>query len=91
MGVSFFFVLFLWIKERKAIYQSAFGWVIAYFIIFSLAVICCLRAIGTKPLHPTMASEGNSLWLGVGGVLWAISMLCLLAGIVSFSTRERLR
>ncbi|MDQ0887827.1 riboflavin transporter FmnP [Paenibacillus sp. V4I9] len=88
MGLSFLFVILLWIKQRKSIYRSAFGWIIAHMIIFSIAVTCCLNAIGTKPLHSSMASESNSLWLGVGGVLWASSMLPLLAGIVRFSTRE---
>lgn len=89
MGVSFLFVVLLWIRERKSEYRSAFGWIVAHLIIFSSAVLCCLKAIGTKPLHPTMASESNSLWLGIGGVLWAISMILFLGGIVSFCNRKR--
>ncbi|KQX50207.1 hypothetical protein GC098_07465 [Paenibacillus sp. LMG 31458] len=89
MGVSFLFVVLLWAKERKSEYRSAFGWMIAHLIIFSSAVSCFLKAISNRPLHPAMASEGNSLWLGIGGVLWAISMILFLAGIVSFCTRKR--
>ncbi|WP_413773687.1 hypothetical protein [Paenibacillus validus] len=88
MSISFVFVILLWIKGRKEVYRSAFGWVIAHFVVFSAAVACCLKAIGTRPTHPSMASEGNSLWLGIGGVLWAASMLILLGAIAAFTARD---
>ncbi|WP_159882777.1 hypothetical protein [Paenibacillus puerhi] len=85
MGIAFVFVSLLWIKGRKEVYASTFGWVLAHFLMFTAAVVCCLIAIGSRPEHPAMASEANSLWLGVGGVLWAVSMLCLLAAVSAFN------
>lgn len=36
----------------------------------------------------TMLSEENSLALGISGILWAISMLCMLIGIWSLSEKS---
>ncbi|SDB99723.1 hypothetical protein SAMN02799630_05869 [Paenibacillus sp. UNCCL117] len=88
MGIAVVFVSLLWIKERKEVYASAFGWMLAHFLVFTAAVACCLTAIGSRHEQQAMASEANSLWLGAGGVLWAAAMLCLLAAVSAFTARK---
>jgi hypothetical protein len=53
-------------------------------LLFAIAVYFLLRAISFDYHHP-MASEEISLRLGMTGVFWFLSMICLLLGIYNFS------
>ncbi|MFC4101965.1 hypothetical protein [Paenibacillus xanthanilyticus] len=81
MSAMFIVVFLLLLRDRRL----EMLWILAHLIMLALAVQCYLRAIGNR-VHPIMASESNSWWLGIGGVLWAVSMFLLLGGIVSLAT-----
>ncbi|GMB10152.1 hypothetical protein [Thermolongibacillus altinsuensis] len=82
MGIAMITIIFLWIKNRKQ--RIAFFWILTHFITFSISVYVLLKAISFDYHHP-MASEEISLLLGQAGVLWGISMICLLFGIFKLS------
>lgn len=45
---------------------------------------------GTKPEIPqTMLSEYNSAALGVSGILWVVSMLCMLKGVLNLNSKNK--
>lgn len=80
MFVSILIISILWFKNKKK--SIAFGLIISHFILFVVAGIFLLQAFNSDPSHP-MASEVNSLNVGLSGVTWAISVICLLFGIRS--------
>lgn len=88
MGVAFIIVLRLLFSKNRKLYRPAYGMVLVYLVFFSLAVIQVLNAIKLDINHP-MASEEISLKLGIAGVLWAISMLFLMLGLVKFSINKK--
>lgn len=76
----------LWIKNKRK--TSAYVWTILQFLIFSVAVYCLIQAISSDPNHP-MASEENSLNMGLAGVAWMVSVVCLVTGIKKFSVDKK--
>ncbi|RWZ55201.1 hypothetical protein EQV77_11165 [Halobacillus fulvus] len=90
-GFSFFMamalILTLFLRIRKKRNQSAYNLFIAHFIMFSLAGITLLRTMNITPVtHQSMASEEASLGLAWAGIFWAISIICLLGGIVKIKS-----
>jgi hypothetical protein len=84
MGVAFIIALLLMFSKKRKPFRLAYGLVIGSFIFFSWAISQALHAINIDVNHP-MASEEVSLRLGVTGVLWAVSMLFLLLGLIKFT------
>ena len=84
MGIAFIVVLVLMFSEKRKSYRMAYGLVVGFFIFFSWAVSQALQAISFDFNHQ-MASEEISLRLGIAGVLWAVSMIFLLFGLIHFS------
>ncbi|WP_102346107.1 hypothetical protein [Bacillus sp. Marseille-P3661] len=90
-GFSFFMVVSLitviTLRIRNKSYKSAYNLIIAHFVIFSFAGIALLNAMKVNSnTHQSMASEVASMRLGSAGILWAISMMCLLAGLTKFNS-----
>jgi hypothetical protein len=88
MAITFIVVLLLLFSKRGKAYRFAYGLVIGYLVFFSWAISQALSAISFDVNHP-MASEEISLRLGIAGVLWAISMLFLLFGLINFSSGRK--
>ncbi|CEG26181.1 hypothetical protein [Bacillus sp. B-jedd] len=84
MGVALVIVLLLLFSKKGKGNRLAYGFVIVFFAFFSWAVSHALDAISFNVDHP-MASEEISLRLGTAGVLWGVSMLFLMVGLVKFS------
>jgi hypothetical protein len=84
MGTSFIIVLFLLFSPSRRSYRTSYVFVLFHFVIFSLAVQQLLKSLSLV-VNSAMASEEISLKLGIGGVLWAISMVFLLIALASFS------
>ncbi|KPC98863.1 MULTISPECIES: hypothetical protein [Geobacillus] len=76
-------IVFLWRRNREG---RAFLWILAHFLLLSLAVFFALKAISFDLTH-VQASEEISLFLGKAGLAWGAGMVCLLAGIVKLSRR----
>lgn len=84
MGITIMIVLLQLFSKKRKSHRTAYSLVLCYLILFSLAVNQALRAIRFDVNHP-MASEEISLRLGMAGVLWAVSMLFLVLGLIKFS------
>jgi hypothetical protein len=88
MGITFIVVLLLLFSKKRKSLRMAYGLVVGYLVFFSWAVSQALNAISFDVNHP-MASEEISLRLGIAGVLWAISMLFLVLGLIKFSFPQK--
>jgi len=82
LGVAIFTTIFLWIRNK----QQTFGylWIVIHFLLFSIGVYFIIQAMSFDFTHP-MASEEISLKVGIAGVFWSLSMICLVFGVFSFS------
>jgi uncharacterized membrane protein YagU involved in acid resistance len=88
MGITFIVVLLLLFSKKRKSFRMAYGLVMGHLVFFSWAVIQALNAIRFDVNHP-MASEEISLRLGFTGVLWAISMVFLVLGLIKFSFTKK--
>lgn len=78
-------IISLWVKVKS----KSFGWFLAQIVLLIAAFIMFLKFLIIPPSIPnTMISEENSLNLGIIGVLWACSMLCMLMGIYRLSKQK---
>lgn len=78
----------LW--TRNKVNRVAYIMVSLHLVLLSIAFYFFMNAV-TLELdynHP-MASEENSLQLGIAGVFWTLSMLSLLMAIFKFSTKVK--
>ena len=89
MGISFIVVLWLMFSKERKLFKVAYAWILGFFVLFSLAISQALKTLSFDTNHP-MASEEISLHLGITGVLWAISMLFLLAGLSKFTSAKKI-
>lgn len=81
-GLVLLILLLLWFITKTN--RSAFVWTILHLLLLSVAFYFSIRAISFDYKH-VMAPEENSLQLGIAGIIWAFSMVCLLIGIFKFS------
>lgn len=88
MGITFIVVLLLLFSKKRKSFRMAYGLVMGHLVFFSWAVSQALNAISFDVIHP-MASEEISLRLGITGVLWAISMVFLVLGLIKFSFSKK--
>jgi hypothetical protein len=79
MGIELISFIVLWHKHKFS--KEAFCWFIGHIAFFSFAGYKLLEAINTFEHNDSMGSEKASLSIGISGVLWAISVACLLIGI----------
>lgn len=86
MGIAFLTVLFLCIRNKGN--RAAYLWTLLHLLFFSIAANFALKAISFDYNYP-MASEEISLQIGISGVVWTLSMLCLIVGIFHFSKQKR--
>ena len=84
MLIAVVIVVLLWRRNREQ--RLAFVWILAHFLLLSLAVSFALKAISVDLAH-VQASEDISLLLGQAGLAWGAGMVCLLVGIVKLSRR----
>lgn len=86
VGVMVFVTVFLWTKNKNN--NIAYVSFLSHFILLSVAVYIFTKAIPFNSGHP-MASEEVSLRIGVSGLVWAMSMFCLLIGLIKLSSRKK--
>jgi hypothetical protein len=79
--LSLIYLLILWKKYKP--FRIGLTWFICYLIIFSIAVFFGLTTLGYDISGP-MASENFSLGMGITGVIWFVSMIFFLKGVLSF-------
>lgn len=88
MGIAFIVVFMLLFSKTRKPFRTAYGLVIGFFVFFSWAVSKALQAISFDVTHPVASAE-ISLLLGIAGVLWAVSMVFLLFGLIQFSATSK--
>lgn len=85
-GISLLVIIKLWVSSNN----KFFIWFIAQFIFLYLSFLKFIYSIKIKSEVPqSMLSEENSLALGVSGILWAISMFCMLIGVWNLSRKNK--
>lgn len=83
-GFSLLVIIKLWTSSK----DKSFIWFIVQLIFLCLSFLKFTYSIRMKPEIPqTMLSEENSLALGISGILWAISMFCMLKGVWSLARK----
>lgn len=82
IGITFILISFRWLQKKNN--NIAYFWTLLHLLLFSIAVYFLAKAISFDYEH-AMASEENSLHLGIAGIIWAFSMVCLIMGIFKFS------
>jgi len=82
MVIAFNLILFLWLHKKNN--NSAYIWILLHLLFFSIAVYFLIKAISFD-YENVMASEENSLHLGIAGIIWTFSIVCLVLGIFKFS------
>ncbi|RAV12628.1 hypothetical protein [Paenibacillus contaminans] len=85
MTVAFLAVIGLWFIHKK----TAFAWITAHLVLFTLSAAGFLSLLAPGRSQDGMASENNSLYIAGYGILWAVSILCLLIGLMVFATDRR--
>ena len=79
---SLILIIKLWMENKN----KSHIWFIAQLFFLYFGFLKFLDSIKIKPEVPqVMLSEENSLALGISGILWAISMFCMLRGIWELS------
>ncbi|MFD2042735.1 hypothetical protein ACFSTA_00265 [Ornithinibacillus salinisoli] len=86
MGIAILITVFLWVKNKNN--SSGYIWTLLHLLLVSVAVYFTLKGIAFDYNHP-MASEEISLQIGISGVIWALSMLCLVIALFSFSKERK--
>lgn len=84
-------IIGLWLKYKVS--NEAFSWLVGHMFFFALAGYKLLEAINITEHNNSMGSENASLSIGFSGVLWAISIVCLIIGLsrlLSFKTSRSL-
>ncbi len=85
-GFSLLVIIKLWMSNK----DKSFIWFIAQLIFLWLSFLKFTHSIRMKPEIPqTMLSEENSLALGISGILWAVSMFCMLKGIWNLGRKNK--
>ncbi len=85
-GLSLLVIVKLWISTK----DKSFIWFIAQLVFLFLSFLKFTYLVRLKPEIPqSMLSEENSLALGVSGILWAISMFCMLIGVWNLSRKNK--
>ncbi|OCA84137.1 hypothetical protein A8F94_15555 [Bacillus sp. FJAT-27225] len=83
MGIAMIAVLYLLIKEKS----KGHFWIVMHLLLVSVSVYFALKGLAFDYNHP-MASEEISLLIGISGVVWAFSMICLVAACFIFPRRK---
>jgi uncharacterized protein len=85
--ISLVMVIRLWVKFKS----NTYIWFLAQIALLIAAFFKFVNLLRVNPNIPkAMLSEENSLALGIIGVLWACSMLCMLIGIAKLG-KERFK
>lgn len=61
--------------------RSGYGWVFAHLLLFTWACWGWIELL-EKGRTGVMASEENSLDIGMIGIIWTVSMICLGVGLI---------
>jgi hypothetical protein len=88
MIISFIVVLLLYLLEKRQSFRTVYGLILAFLACFNWSVKQLLKAIAFHMNHPMVPAE-ISFRLGVAGVLLAISMFCLILGLIKFSSARK--
>ncbi|WP_077212466.1 hypothetical protein [Bacillus dakarensis] len=85
IGIS---TITLWVKNKRN--SAAYLFILVHLVLLSSAFIFFMNAISLDLdyNHP-MASEENSLQIGIASIFWALSMISLMVSIFKFTNLSR--
>ncbi|WP_261132263.1 hypothetical protein [Bacillus sp. Marseille-Q3570] len=82
LAAIFSVILLMMVKDNKQ--RSAFVWILIHICLNYAAIFFLSKALATSYLH-VMASEENALLIGISGLLWFLSLICLVISVFKFS------
>jgi hypothetical protein len=88
MGLSTILVFVLIFLKKSKTIRIGYGFILGHFAFFTWSMIQGFKSI-SYDINQEMASEMNSLNLGITGVLWMVSMVFLIVALILFSKREK--
>lgn len=77
----FILVIYFMIKNKK----HGYGWFLGHLILFSFGALTWIRILETRAFT---SSVYNSVTISVIGIMWAISMVCFVLGLLSLSRKK---
>ncbi len=86
MAIQLLFLITLKYEHKFCV--EAFRWFIGYIVFFCFAGYKLLESINTFEHNNSMGSENASLCMGTSGILWFISVVCLLIGISRLASNK---
>lgn len=82
MGAVLIIVVGLIVKYKSA----GYWWILMHLLLFSGGALIWIRILETRA---TASSINNSIAIATTGVIWAISMICLCAGLLLLSPKNK--
>ncbi|MBH0229474.1 hypothetical protein [Halobacillus yeomjeoni] len=83
MSIAMIVVIYLRMKRKR----RAYNWFLTHLLFFSASGYFLLKAMAV-PSGEVMSSEEASIHLAQAGLLWAVSMVCLMGGFLKAGTTE---
>ncbi|WP_020060884.1 hypothetical protein [Bacillus sp. 123MFChir2] len=75
--LSFVIVALLWWKTKCSVY----GWFFSHLIFLSFEIVYWVHILQKPPVGDVFESESNSIYIGLAGSSWGISMLFFIKGM----------
>lgn len=75
--LSFVIATLLWWKTKCSVY----GWFLSHLIFLSFGIVAWIHILQKPPVGEVFESEDNSLYIGLAGLSWGISMLFFIKGM----------
>lgn len=81
MTIAFVTVISLWMITKN----SALGWIFSHLVTLSIGIFLWLSIVKPNEVAVGYLSEYTSGRIGIAGILWTISMGCMLRGVWGLS------
>ncbi|MGF9963259.1 hypothetical protein [Bacillus rhizoplanae] len=75
--ISFVIAALLWWKTKCGVY----GWFFSHLIFLSFGIAAWVHILQEPSVGEVFESENNSLYIGIAGLSWGISMLFFIKGL----------
>jgi hypothetical protein len=75
-------VISLMVKNKK----GGYGWFLSHLLLFSVGAFTWIRILETRAFT---SSIHNSLTIAVIGLVWAVSMICFVQGLLSLKAAPK--
>lgn len=82
MGAVIIFVVCLMVKHRK----TGYGWILTHLLLFSWGALGAIRLLETRATASSIHNSFTFAWIGI---IWAVSMICMVMGLLLLSPSRK--